>query len=53
MQAFSGDIEKEKNDFESVLTSCGLLETPFDQSQFASDVSTLRDKMKQCDKVTL
>lgn len=50
-QEFGGDIEKERAKLEQLLASCGLLETPFDQSQFESDVSALKDKMKQCEKV--
>lgn len=53
MQDFLGEVEKERADFEKVLTSCGLLETPFDQSQFERDVSSLKDKMNQCEKVWL
>ncbi len=51
-QGFSKEVEKEKSDFETTLSSCGLLETPFDQSQFESEVSALKDKMNQCDKVS-
>lgn len=50
-QEFGGDIDKEMAKFEQLLASCGLLETPFDQSQFESDVSAMKDKMKQCEKV--
>lgn len=44
-------MDKERAQFDELLTSCGLLETPFDQSQFESDVSASKDKMKQCEKV--
>ena len=51
MQEFSGEVDKEREVFEKLLTSCDLLATPFDQSQFESDVSALKDKMNQCEKV--
>ena len=51
LQEFSGEIEKERADFEVVLTSCGLLETPFDRSKFENDVTALKDTLNQCEKV--
>lgn len=50
-QDFCGAIEQEKAGFDRLLESCGLLETPFDQSQFESDVRAMNEKMKQCEKV--
>ncbi len=44
-------MEQERAVFDELLTSCGLLQTPFDQSQFESDVSALKERMKLCDKV--
>ena len=44
-------MDKERAGFAKLLTSCGLLETPFDQSDFANSVSALKDKMNQCEKV--
>ena len=41
----------QRSEFEQLLSSCDLLETPFDQSQFESDVSQLQAKMDDCDKV--
>lgn len=50
-QDFCGAIERERAGFDQLFEFCGLLETPFDQSQFESDVSAMNDKMKQCEKV--
>ena len=46
-------MEKERTGFDALLTSCGLRETPFDQSDFENSVSALKDKMNQCDKVRM
>ena len=44
-------MEQKRAEFDAVLSSCDLLETPFDQSHFESDVSGLQEKMAECDKV--
>ena len=50
-QELSGEVEQKKSAFDVLLAACDLLETPFDQSQFESDVSGLQEKMAECDKV--
>jgi hypothetical protein len=50
-QDFSDAIERENGAFNHLVESCGLLETPFDQSQFESDVGAMADKVKQCERV--
>ena len=45
------EVGVQRSEFEQLLSSCDLLETPFDQSQFESDVSQLQAKMDDCDKV--
>ena len=50
-QELVGEVGVQRSEFEQLLSSCDLLETPFDQSQFESDVSQLQAKMDDCDKV--
>ena len=50
-QELSGEVEQKRSAFDVLLAACDLLETPFDQSQFESDVSGLQEKMAECDKV--
>ncbi len=42
-----------RSQFEALLGSCELLETPFDQTKFESDVNLLQEKMALCDTVSL
>ena len=50
-QELVSEVGVQRSEFEQLLSSCDLLETPFDQSQFESDVSQLQAKMDDCDKV--
>ena len=51
-QELSGEVNQQRMQFDSLLSSCDLLETPFDQTQFENDVSQLQEKLAQCDKVS-
>ena len=51
MQGLSDDVELQRKEFDSLLVSCDLLETPFDRSQFESDIGMLREKMALCGQV--
>jgi len=50
-QELVGEVGVQRSEFEELLASCDLLETPFDQSQFECDVSKLQARMADCDKV--
>ena len=52
-QDLSNEVAAERSRFDSVLSSCELLETPFDQSQFEKDVGALKEQLKNCDQVSL
>lgn len=41
-----------RSQFEELLGSCELLETPFDQTKFEGDVSQLKEKLAQCETVS-
>ena len=45
------EVARNKEEFDSLLASCDLLETPFDQSQFEADISALQGKLEQCGEV--
>lgn len=52
-QEFSGEVDKTRSEFESVLSSCDLFDTPFDATRFEAGVSTLQDKINHCEKVSV
>ena len=51
-QDLSDEVAAKRSRFDSVLSSCELLETPFDQSQFEKDVGALKEQLKNCDQVS-
>ncbi len=50
-QALVSEVADCRSQCEELLGSCELLETPFDQSKFESDVSLLQGKMAACEEV--
>ena len=44
-------MEKQRSEFEGLLQSCDLYDTPFDQTQFEGDVTSLKEQLAGCDKV--
>ncbi len=50
-QALVSEVADSRSQCEELLGSCELLETPFDQSKFESDVSLLQGKMAACEEV--
>ena len=44
-------MEQERSKFDDLLQSCDLFDTPFDHTQFESDVTALREQLSACDKV--
>ena len=50
-QALHDEVEKQRSEFDRLLQSCDLSDTPFDQTQFDSDVTALRDMLAACDNV--
>ena len=50
-QGLHGDVERQRSEFDNLLQSCDLHDTPFDHTHFESDVTSLRDQMATCDKV--
>ena len=51
LQELYSEVEKRGCNFEEVLTSCDLLDTPFDHTQFENDISELQSKIKSANKV--
>lgn len=50
-QELLGEVAKSKEEFEDLLASCDLLETPFDQTHFQAEISALHDKLDHCKAV--
>ena len=50
-QEFSGEVDKTRAEFETLLSSCDLFDTPFDATKFEADVSALQDRINLCEKV--
>ena len=44
-------MEQQRSEFDQLLQSCDLYDTPFDQTQFESDVTAMREQLATCDKV--
>ena len=52
-QALHGEVEQQRSKFDDLLQSCDLYDTPFDHTQFESDVTALREQLAACDKVPI
>lgn len=51
-QEYSGEVEKVRANFEALLSSCDLFDTPFDATKFEADISALQERLNHCDKVS-
>ena len=51
VQGLHGEVEQQRSEFDELLVSCDLQDTPFDQTHFESDVTALREQLAMCDKV--
>ena len=45
------EVEQQRAEFDSLLQSCDLYDTPFEQTKFEDDVTALKDGLGACDKV--
>lgn len=50
-QGLSDEVAIVRKDFENLLKSCDLFDTPFDTTKFEADINSLQDKLNHCDKV--
>ena len=50
-QTLHAEVEKQRSEFDQLLQSCDLYDTPFEQTQFESDVTAMREQLAACDKV--
>ena len=44
-------MERQRSEFDDLLQSCDLYDTPFDHTHFEGDVTALKDQLGSCDKV--
>lgn len=46
-------MEQQRSEFDNLLQSCDLYDTPFEQTQFESDVTAMKEQLTSCDKASI